>query len=347
MQAWIDLRSDTVTKPCKRMREAIANAEVGDDVYGEDPTVRALEEHVADLLGKEAAMFVPSGSMGNQICIALHTRPGDEMIIAQASHVASFESGAASALSGVQAVAIGADGMFSTEQLEDAVRSGDPWYPRTSLVSLENTHNHAGGRVWPMDALVSVTNRARSLGLRLHLDGARLWNAAAALGVAEREIAQHFDTVNVCFSKGLGAPVGSAVCGSAKLIEEARRLRKRFGGGMRQSGIVAAATLFALQNNRSRLLTDHENARHIARVLWEVPAARVQRKVETNILIVDTPTIESNLVVAEAKARGLLVSSFGPRRIRIVTHKDMENEADRAARILADVIGDLGETVRG
>jgi len=274
------------------MREAMSFAVVGDDVFGEDPTVCRLEEEVASLLGKEAALFVPSGTMGNQLALAVHCRPGEEVLVGEGAHCAWYESGAAAALWGVQALVIGSGGMYGAADVDAAVKPSADWYPKTSLLSVENTHNRAGGRVWSLDDLADVSLRARVHGLGTHMDGARIWNAAVALSVDEHRIAEGFDTVSVCFSKGLGAPVGSAICGTRGFVREARRIRKRLGGGMRQAGILAAAARIGLQDHRNLLALDHENARAIAAELASVEGVRVDLgSVETNIVMVDTPAI--------------------------------------------------------
>ena len=261
----IDLRSDTVTKPTAAMREAMARAEVGDDVFGDDPTVKELEAETAVLLGKEAALFTPSGTMANQLAIRGHTEPGDEILVEANAHLYYYESGAPAALSGVMCRCInGQRGIFAGADVEAALRPADQHFPRTRLLCIENTHNRGGGRIWPIQQLQEVAATARRHGLPLHLDGARLWNASVATGIPERDYATLFDTVSVCFSKGLGAPVGSALVGPKAFIERVRRFRKMFGGGMRQAGIIAAGALFALRNHRTRLAEDHANANALA-----------------------------------------------------------------------------------
>ena len=335
----IDLRSDTVTRPTTAMREAMARAEVGDDVFGEDPTVQLLEQTVADLLGKEAALFVPSGTMANQIAILAQSRPGDEIIVSEGAHCAWYESGAAAALSGVQPVSVGTGGLFTADELERAVKPTFDWYARTSMVALENTHNRGGGRVWPMAQLRQVAERGHALGLRVHLDGARVWNAAAALGIEPAEIAAPFDSVACCFSKGLGAPVGSAICSSRELIVSARRFRKRLGGGMRQAGILAAGALHALGHHRARLAEDHDNARELAKLLAQVPSVRVDlQSVETNIVMVDIPGENAQRIADAARQHGVLVAVFGPERLRLVTHLDVAGCALEGGRRLARAI---------
>jgi threonine aldolase len=335
----IDLRSDTVTRPTAAMRAAMANAEVGDDVFGDDPTVHALEEQVAHVTGKEAALFVTSGTMANQLAIAAHTRPGDEALVGEGAHPIYFEAGGAAALSGVQLTVVGRGGFFTAEQMEAAVQPRVYWAARTSLVAIENTHNRAGGRVWPLAQAHAVAERARALGLATHLDGARLWNASVASGVDVAAWARPFDTVSVCFSKGLGAPVGSALCGARALVEDARRLRKRWGGGMRQAGILAAGALHALAHHRVRLAEDHANARAFAERVGRAPGVHVDlTTVETNLvnLDVDAP---ADAVARAAKEVGLLINPSGPRRLRAVTHLDV-SQADvlAAADIVAKAV---------
>ncbi len=261
----VDLRSDTITKPTPAMREAMAAAEVGDDVFGEDPTVQQLQAETAALLGKEAAMFTPSGTMANQLAVRSHTEPGDEAIVEGQAHVYIYEGGGPAALSGVTCRCLeGQRGIFSASDVEAVLRPPDSHFPRSRLVCIENTHNRGGGKIWPLERIEEVAAMARRHGLQLHLDGARLWNAAAATGIAESRWAAPFDSISVCYSKGLGAPVGSALVGSKAFLERAKRFRKMFGGGMRQAGIIAAGALFALRNHRARLSEDHANAKALA-----------------------------------------------------------------------------------
>ncbi len=323
----IDLRSDTVTKPSPEMRRAMAQAEVGDDVYGEDPTVNRLQEAVAGLLDKEAALFVASGTMGNQVAIRTHTQPGDEVIMDAEAHIFHYEAAAPAALSGVQLRTVpGERGHPAAEQIEPLIRPDNIHAPRTRLICLENTHNRGGGSILPVKTLQGVSALAKSRGLLMHLDGARLLNACIATGRAAAEYARHFDSVAICFSKGLGAPVGSALAGSAELMERARRVRKTFGGGMRQAGIIAAGALYALEHNVDRLAIDHHNARHLAEALAEMPALELDpTRVETNIVIwrlADGPFTALD-VQAQLKERGVLVSYFGGRLLRCVTHLDL------------------------
>ncbi len=338
----IDLRSDTVTRPTAAMREAMARAEVGDDVYGEDPTVLELERRVAELTGKERALFVPSGTMGNQIALLVHTRPGDEVIIGEGAHCAWYESGAGAAWSGVQFAVAGKGGLFDADEMEAALKPPAYYLPHSSLVAVENTHNRAGGRVFPQQRVLAIAERARKRGLALHLDGARLWNASVASGLSVAELAAPFDTVSVCFSKGLGAPVGSALAGSEELIGRAHRFRKMLGGGMRQAGILAAGALYALEHHRERLADDHRAARAVAEIVAAAPGARVDLEaVETNIVNIVLERARADAVIEAARERGVLISSIAPRALRGVTHLDISHEqARRAAGELVQAIAE-------
>jgi len=313
------------------MRAAIAAAEVGDDVYGEDPSVRALEERVADLLGKESALFVPSGTMGNQIALLVHARPGDEVVIGEGSHCAWYESGAGAAWAGVQFAVAGHGGLFDAAELVAALKPEGDHFPRSSLVVVENTHNRAGGRVFPQADVLAIADAARARGLALHLDGARIWNAAIATGLEPKTLATPFDTLNVCFSKGLGAPVGSAFVGTREHVRVAHRLRKMLGGGMRQAGLLAAGALYALEHHRERLREDHESAQELARQLAGSSALEVRPElVETNIVLFNVRSGSATEFAARARERGVLVNAVGERRLRAVTHADVER-----ARVLA------------
>lgn len=325
----IDLRSDTLTQPTTGMRAAIAAAEVGDDVFGEDPTVQRLEKRVAEILGKEAAMFLPSGSMSNQVAIRTHTQPGDEILVDETAHVALYEAGAPAALSGVMCHYLGGDrGRFSGVEVRAAVRPANVHFPTTRLVVVENTSNRGGGSVWSIEQVRDVAQASRELGLRMHLDGARLWNASVATGVPEATYAAEFDSVSVCFSKGLGAPVGSALAGSAAFIARARRFRKMFGGGMRQAGILAAAALYALEHHRSRLKEDHANAALLARGLAGLPGIRLDPgTVETNIVIFEVADGRAARFVERLESVGVRMLAVGPGRVRAVTHLHI-GEAD-------------------
>ena len=334
-EARFDLRSDTVTAPTAEMRAAMARAEVGDDVYREDPTTRKLEERVAALLGKQAALFVPSGTMGNQIALLLHTQRGGEVIVGEGAHVVHFEAGAGAAWSGVQFALAGKGGLFTARDVEQVARAPSDMYPETRLVWLENTHNRAGGRVFPQSEVAAIAEVARRLGVGLHLDGARLWNAAAATGIPESELAGPCDTVGVCFSKGLGAPVGSAIAGPTAFIDRARRFRKMLGGAMRQSGILAAGALYALEHHRERLALDHESARHLAQILESSPHVWSKASsVETNIVVVELRAPLARAVVRAAEELGVLAYAISPAAIRLVTHLDFPPAAAEQAGLL-------------
>jgi threonine aldolase len=307
------------------MRAAMASAEVGDDVYRDDPTVIALEHRTAELLGKDSALFVPSGSMANQIAILCHTQRGDEIIAGEGAHCAFYEVGAAAALGGAQFVFAGRGGLFTAADVLAVIKPPAYYMPRTRLVALENTHNRAGGRVFPQEDVLAIAGVARAHGLAMHLDGARIWNAAVATGTEVAQLAAPFDTVSVCFSKGLGAPVGSALAGPAETITRALRFRKMLGGGMRQAGVLAAAALYALDNHRARIAEDHAAAKVIAETLRAVAGAHVEA-VETNIVNVDTPAVSAEAVVAAARQRGVLVGASGPHRVRVVTHLDLAKD---------------------
>jgi len=324
----IDLRSDTVTKPSPAMREAMMAAEVGDDVFGEDPTVNRLQDHLARLFQKDAAMFVPSGTMGNQICVKLHSLPGNEIICEADCHIFKYEAGGAGLLSGVQTHLIaGTRGVISAEEVNSAINSRDDIHASpTALIALENTHNRAGGTIYPLDEIKKIAVVAREHNVPMHLDGARLFNACVASGLKPSDYAPHFDTISICFSKGLGAPVGSAVVGSAELIARARYFRKALGGGMRQAGILAAAAFFALENNVSKLQYDHQRARHLAETIAKIPVFRIDMSsVQTNIVIFDTLAESSDVVVQKLAAHGILSIPFGPSRVRLVTHLDLDD----------------------
>jgi threonine aldolase len=338
----IDLRSDTVTRPSPGMRQAMAEAEVGDDVYGEDPTVKRLEARAAALLGKEAALFVPSGSMANQIALKVHCQPGDDVIVGEGSHNMLYESGAGGAIAGVQWSVVGKGGTFTARDAEAAIKpSLVGAYAPTRLICVENTHNRGGGRIWPGEDVREILAFAREKGLATHLDGARLWNAAAATGRTEKELAAGFDTVSVCLSKGLGAPVGSLICGSKDRVWRAHRIRKVLGGGMRQAGILAAAGLYALEHHRSRLGEDHANARRLAELLARSQRFRIDLEgVQTNIVIADLDegSVNAETLVARGRSAGVLLNAIGPRRIRLVTHLDVDHAAcERAAEVLIRV----------
>jgi threonine aldolase len=339
----IDLRSDTVTRPTHAMRRAIAEAEVGDDVLGEDPTINRLQQVTADLLGMESALFVPTGTMANQIAVGVHAGPGDELLCEATCHVYVWEGGGIARLSGVTARPIaGEGGLLSLDQLRDKIRPNDGHYVRTRLVCLENTHNRSGGKVHPIARVVEISDWAREHGLAMHLDGARLMNAVVASGIPAREWARHFDTVSICYSKGLGAPVGSAIAGPVELIRKAHRLRKVFGGGMRQAGVLAAAAIHALEHHVERLADDHANARTLALAVEETDGLALEMgPVETNLvwITVDPALGTAAEVAGRLRDRGILVSALGPQVLRACTHLDVSREDVETA---ADEIRKLG-----
>jgi threonine aldolase len=324
----IDLRSDTVTKPGPGMRRAMAEAEVGDDVFGDDPTINRLQERVAALLGKEAAIWTPSGTMANQIALGSLAGQGDEIICDHGAHIVNYEGGAISALWGAQSTVVdGKRGIFSPEEVSAVLRRGEnDHYPRQRAVAMENTHNRGGGSIWPLAQMRAVAKVAREAGLAVHLDGARLWNAHVAAGVPLIEYAAVADTVSVCLSKGLGAPAGSLAASTHERVAKMRRLRKRLGGGLRQAGVLAAAGLYALDHHIERLAEDHRNARKLAELVGEIPGLSCDpRLVDTNLLFVDVSLKGgSRALVAAAKAEGVLSNAEGAgERIRLVTHLDV------------------------
>jgi len=333
----IDLRSDTVTRPSPEMRAVMARADVGDDVYGEDPSVRALEERVAALLGKERALYVPSGTMSNQIALLCHTNRSDEVYVGEGSHCAYYESGAGAAWAGVQFAEVGKGGTFTASELDAAIRPVAYYMPTPRLVVVENTHNRGGGKVFDQGEVEAIAKVARRHGLGLHLDGARLWNASARTGLAEETLAAPFDSVSVCFSKGLGAPVGSALVGSEALIGKAHRFRKMLGGGMRQAGILASAALHAVEHNRARLVRDHESAARLEEILAASPESGLRpHPAVTNIVLIETKAPAERLARAAAEV-GVLVSVFGAHRLRVVTHMDVSlADVERAATQLLE-----------
>ncbi|HTP49263.1 MAG TPA: GntG family PLP-dependent aldolase [Anaeromyxobacteraceae bacterium] len=338
----IDLRSDTVTKPTPGMREAMARAEVGDDVYGEDPTVNLLQERVAELLGKEAAIFVASGTMANQVALGVLTRPGDEVICDEGAHPVNFEGGAMPALWGIQPRTLRGDrGMLDPKEVEAAARPLSEHFPRSRVLEIENTHNRGGGTVYPVERVEALADVAHRLGLSLYLDGARLLNAVAASGVPARRYAAGATLASLCLSTGLGAPAGSLLAGPRDLIREARRLRKRLGGAMRQAGVLAAAGVYALDHHVARLVEDHESARALAGALQALPGVRIPHPVETNIVFAafaGRPAVE---LAARFREAGVLCNPEGskPDVLRFVTHLDVSRAAVlEAARRMAHTV---------
>ena len=338
----IDLRSDTVTLPTDAMRAAMASAPVGDDQYGEDPTVRALQERVAALLGKEAALFVPSGTMANQIGLKLLTRPGDDVVVGDEAHIVWHESGAAAANSGVQFTVVGRGGLFTAADFRAAFKApGHIIFPPTTVVAVENTHNRGGGVVFPQDDAEAICRAAREVGAASYLDGARLFNTSVASGRSLAELAAPFDVVSVALSKGLGCPVGSLIAGRVADITRAVRARRMFGGAMRQSGILAAAGLYALEHNIAQLAEDHANARILGEAMASTPAEIDLATVQTNIVIFRLPAglPDAATVVRRAQEKGVLVSAFAERTVRATTHLNVDAAQCRhAAAVLARAV---------
>lgn len=339
----IDLRSDTVTKPSPGMRAAMAAAEVGDDQFGEDPTVNRLQERVADLLGKEAALWLPTGTMANQVALRTLTRPGDDVVVSRECHAVWHETGAAAANAGVQFSEIGHGGLFTAEDFLEVFKpAGHLLYPPTTLIEIENTHNRAGGVIFPQAEVVKICETARQHGVASYLDGARLWNAAVASGRPPAELAAPFDLVFVALSKGLGAPGGALLAGRRDTIGQALRYRRMQGGAMRQVGIFAAAGLYALDHNVERLALDHANARRIAQRLIESRRVDLDlARVQTNILVfgLKPGAPDAGTIVQQARAQGVAIFAFGPRTIRAVTHLDVDaGDCERAADILVAAI---------
>ena len=340
----IDLRSDTVTKPTEAMRQAMARADVGDDVYGEDPTVNRLQDMVASMFGKKAALFVPSGTMANQLAIRLHTQPGQQVIVESKSHIVRYEQGAAGALAGVQLHwVVGTRGLISAEQVEAAVRPNEPHTIQTALICLENTHNSGGGTIYPLATIERIRAVANTHGIPMHLDGARLFNAIAATTLPPGSYAQHFETLSVCLSKGLGAPAGSLLMmNDLTLLEKAKRLRRMYGGAMRQSGILAAGGIYALEHHMGRLKVDHDHAKQLARRLQQIPTVKINpQDVDTNIVIFDVigHRLTPPAIVAALKQEGVLINAIGGASFRAVTHLNISSAmTEEACEIFTRVL---------
>lgn len=340
MSTTIDLRSDTVTQPTAAMRTAMAQAPVGDDVWGEDPTVARLEERAAKILGKSAALFVPSGTMANQIALLSHCDRADEVFVGEGNHLLFYESGAGPAWAGVSFTVVGRHGLFTADQLIETVRPRDQHFPRPRLVAIENTHNRSGGRVFPQRDVYAIAEAARTHALSVHLDGARIWNASVASGCSPATLCEPVDSVCACFSKGLGAPVGSVLAGGTDFITRAHRYRKMLGGGMRQAGILAGGCLHALDHHIERLADDHDNAGVLAQALSVVDGLRCDpAQVETNIVMFDVLNQSAQAFVGLAAERGVKLVAIDRRRVRAATHLDVSAADIReAARRLSDVI---------
>jgi threonine aldolase len=340
---YIDLRSDTVTKPTKAMREAMANADVGDDVYGEDPTVNALQEKCAEITGKEAALYVSSGSMANQLAVKSQTNPGDEIIVEAESHILNYETAAPAFISNVQVFAVqGVNGVYTSEQIKKYIRPKAYYFPRTALICAENTHNRAGGTIFPIDEMKKIKELAREENIRVHIDGARIFNAFVETGIPVNEYAKCCDTVSFCFSKGLGAPVGSILCGDSETISKAHKYRKIIGGGMRQAGIIAAAALYALENNVERLKEDHKKAKFFAEEISKLSEVDIDLStVQTNIIIFRIKRSENgvDLFKSDLKDKGVLISDGSYGSLRAVFHLDISNEqAGEAVKVFKQLL---------
>ena len=329
MNTFIDLRSDTVTRPSKEMREAIANAEVGDDVFGDDPTVNKLQEMCAQLTGKEAALYVPTGCMANNLAIKAQTNPSDEIIVEHDAHIIKYENAAPSFISGVQVMPVkGTRGVMNVDDVKAAIRPDWYHFPKTAVICLENTHNRAGGTIYPIDEIKKMNTLAKSSNIKMHLDGARIFNASVETGISIKDYASHFDSISFCFSKGLGAPVGSILCSDRKTIEIAHRFRKVLGGGMRQAGIIAAAALYALYHNVNRLKDDHRKARYFAEEVNKLNDVEIDMEaVQTNIVIFKLNKDNAGIkkLIADLKGKEILIAEAGNGCLRTVFHMDVSD----------------------
>jgi Threonine aldolase len=336
----IDLRSDTVTKPSKEMRRAMERAEVGDDVYGEDPTANLLQERVAEIFGFEASLFAPSGTMCNEIAVKIHTKPGDEVILEESCHIFNHEQAMMAAFAGVLARPMRTEhGWFTVEDVKNAIRPKAYYLSRTGLICLENTHNAKGGAVYPQHEARRILEFAEAQKIPVHLDGSRIFNASGATGQSVKKLCAGFDSVMFCLSKGLGAPVGSMLLGDKAFIEEARRVRRMLGGGMRQMGVLAAAGLHALEHNIERLTEDHENAKLLAQKIAEVDGIELAYPVETNIVIIRVSTMSAAEFVEKLKAKAVLAGAVGSDSVRLVTHLDVSrSDILKVAEVIREVL---------
>ncbi len=336
----IDLRSDTVTKPSRAMLEFIMQAEFGDDIFGEDPTVNKLQAQCAELTGKEAALFVTSGCMANQLAIKSHTNPGDEVIVEFNSHIMNYETAAPAVISRVQLMPImGVNGVMKVEDIKKHIRPKEYYFPKTGLISLENTHNRAGGIIQPIENIKQITDLAKESKIKTHLDGARIFNACVETGISVKEYASYFDSISFCFSKGLGAPIGSILCGDKEFIQTAHKWRKILGGGMRQVGVIAAAALFALNNNVERLKEDHKKAKYFAEKISQIKEIKIDlNTVQTNIVIFSNSKYEKQEFISKLKEKGLLISSGSYEFLRAVFHLDVQMcEVEEAVHIINEL----------
>jgi len=338
----IDLRSDTISKPTKEMMTAIAQAKLGDDVYGEDPTVNELQEYIADLFGKESAIFVPTGTMSNQIGVKIHTNPGNEVIIEKDAHIFFFETAAPAIISNVQMRTLPSlRGEMNINDIADAIRPDVYYFPKTTLICLENTHNRHGGTILSLDYINQVGKLAKENDIAFHLDGARIWNAAVATGIKLRDYAEPFDSISVCLSKGLGTPAGSVLIGTKEKINLAKKWRKILGGGMRQVGILAAAGLYAVKNNIERLAEDHENAKYFAKEISSIDGINIDfAGIETNMVAFEPPqNITASELVSKCKEKGLLFNAISKNKVRIVFHLDISrSDAQKASEIMKQAV---------
>ena len=338
-----DFRSDTLTKPTPGMRKAMMDAEVGDDVFGEDPTINRLQELIAEMTGKEAALFVTSGTQANQICINAHTYPGEEIIVDRESHIFNYEAGGAALLSGVQLYPVDCkNGFMTVEEVEFGLRHDDVHYPQTSLICLENTLNRAGGTIFPFEEIKKISQFSKKNNLKMHFDGARLWNASIATGISIKDYAGYFDSIMLSFSKGMGAPVGSVVAGDIDFVKKAYYYRKVYGGGWRQAGILAAGCIYAIENHFDRLGEDHQRAKYFAEEISKIPAIKIDLStVETNIVIfdVDIPDFQAIPFLNQLKENSVLMLDIDPNRIRAVTHLDLiDEDVDHAIRVIKKIL---------
>lgn len=337
---YIDIRSDTVTRPSRAMLETMLEAKVGDDVFGEDPTVNLLQEKCAEITGKEKALFVPTGCMANQLAVKSHTMQGDEIILERESHILNYETSAAAIISNAQLYPIaGINGVMDPEDIKKSIRSTDYFFPRTRLICIENTHNRAGGVIQPFDNLKSISNLARENGIRMHMDGARIFNASVETGISVKQYASLVDSISFCFSKGLGAPVGSIICGSSEFIEIAHKWRKILGGGMRQSGVLAAAALYALEHNIDRLKEDHAKAKYFANEINKIDGIEVDLDtVQTNMVIFESKKYEKSQYINLLKEKGVLVSAGSFHKLRAVFHLDVQMcDVSQAVEIIKEL----------
>ena len=325
---YIDLRSDTITKPSQAMRQAMFEAEVGDDVFGEDPTVNNLQEKCAEISGKEKALYVPSGCMANQLAVKAHTMPGDEVICESECHIFNYETAAPAILSNVQMMTVrGEYGVMQLHEIKKYVRTKEYYFPKTRLICLENTHNRAGGVIQPIEVIKEISKFAKENGIMMHMDGARIFNASIETGISVKDYASYFDSISFCFSKGLGAPVGSILCGSEEFIAIAHKWRKIIGGGMRQVGILAAAALYALENNTKRLKEDNDKAKYFAKEISKIKEIDINLdKVHTNILIFANSKYSKSDLMAKFKEKGVLISAGSFDNLRAVFHLDVSME---------------------